>query len=42
MEDNIKMDIKQVWYEGVDLIQLAQDGVQSQALMNTVLNLWVP
>jgi hypothetical protein len=29
-------------YEDVDWIQLAQDRHQCQALVNTIMNLWVP
>jgi hypothetical protein len=29
------------WLEGVEQIHLAQDGNLSQALVNTVMNLWV-
>jgi hypothetical protein len=30
-EDNIKMDLKNTWCEGVDCIHLAQDGDQWRA-----------
>jgi hypothetical protein len=40
--DNIKMDLKEmVWY-GVDWIDLAQDRDQWMALVYTVMNLRVP
>jgi hypothetical protein len=39
-EDNIKMDLKEM--EGVDWINLAQDRDWLQALVNMVMNLWVP
>jgi hypothetical protein len=37
--DNIKMEIG---WDGVDWIDLAQDRNQWSALVNTVMNLWVP
>jgi hypothetical protein len=40
-EDNIKMDLKEVGYEGVDWIQLAQDRYQWWAFVNMVMNLRV-
>jgi hypothetical protein len=41
-EDNIKMDLREIGFEDVDWIQLAQDRGRWQALVNTVMNLWVP
>jgi hypothetical protein len=40
--DNIKMDLREVGWDGTDWIELAQDKDQWRALMNTVMNLWVP
>jgi hypothetical protein len=40
--DNIKMDLKEIRCESVDWIQLAQVIKQWWALVNMVLNLWVP
>jgi hypothetical protein len=40
--DNIKMDLKVVELDGMDLIGLAQDSDQWKALVNTVMNLRVP
>jgi hypothetical protein len=40
--DNIKMDLREIGWYGVDWIDMAQDRDQWMALMNTVLNLWVP
>jgi hypothetical protein len=36
--DNIKIDLKVIWYDNVHWIYLAQDA----ALVNTAMNLWVP
>jgi hypothetical protein len=41
-EDNIKMDLREIGWGGVDWIDLAQDRDQWRALVNTVMNLWVP
>jgi hypothetical protein len=41
-EDDIKMDLKALAYEGVDWIHLAQDRYQMRALVNTAMNLQVP
>jgi len=38
-EDNIRMDLKEVGWKGVDWIHLAQDKDQWQALVTTVMNL---
>jgi hypothetical protein len=40
--DNIRMDLKEVGWEGVDWIHLAQDTDQWRAVVNTVTNLRVP
>jgi hypothetical protein len=40
--DNIKMDIGELESDGRDWIELAQDRDQWRALVNTVMNLWVP
>jgi hypothetical protein len=40
--DNIKMDLREIGWDGVDWIELAQDGGQWRALVNTVMNLRVP
>jgi hypothetical protein len=39
---NIKMDFKDVEWDGMDWIDLAQDRDQWRSLVNTVMNLWVP
>jgi hypothetical protein len=36
-EDNIKMNFKEIGYEDVDWIHLAQDGVQWWALVNIIM-----
>jgi hypothetical protein len=40
--DNIKMDLREIGWNGMDWIKLAQDKDQWRALVNTVMNLWVP
>ena len=41
-DDNIKMDLQEVGCESMDWIKLAQDRDRWQALVNVVMNLWVP
>jgi hypothetical protein len=41
-EDNINLDLRERGINGANRIQLAQDGVQWQAFVNTVMNLRVP
>jgi hypothetical protein len=40
--DNIKMDLREIGWDGVDWIDMAQDRDQWRALVKTVLNLRVP
>jgi hypothetical protein len=40
--DNIKMDIREIGWDGVDCVDLAQDRDHWRALVNTVMNLRVP
>jgi hypothetical protein len=41
-EDNIKTYLQEVRYEGTDWIELSQDRERWRALVNAVMNLWVP
>jgi hypothetical protein len=41
-EDDIRTALRERGWEGVDWIRLAQDRDQWQAVLNTVMNLWVP
>jgi hypothetical protein len=41
-ENNIKMDLREIGWGGMDWIDLAQDRDQCRALVNTVMNLRVP
>jgi hypothetical protein len=40
--DNIKMDLREIEWDVVDWMFMAQDRDQWRALVNTVLNLRVP
>jgi hypothetical protein len=40
--NNIKMDLREIEWDGMDWIDLAQDRDQRRALVNTVMNLLVP
>jgi hypothetical protein len=40
--DNIKMNLREIEWHGMDWIDLAQDRDQWRALVNTVMNLRVP
>jgi hypothetical protein len=39
--DNIKIDLREIGWDGVDWIDLAQDREQWRVLVNTVMNLQV-
>ena len=41
-EDNIKLDLEEMGYGGMDWIELAQDRDRWQALVNAVMNLRFP
>jgi hypothetical protein len=41
-EDNIKMDLEEMGWEGLDCIDMAQDRDRWRALVNAVMNLRVP
>jgi hypothetical protein len=40
--DHIKIDLREIGWDGMDWIDLAQDRDQWRALVNMVMNLWVP
>jgi hypothetical protein len=40
--DYIKIDLREIGWDGMDWIELAQDRDQWRALLNMVMNLWVP
>jgi hypothetical protein len=40
--DNIKMDLKEIGWYGMDGVDVAEDRDQCKALVNTVMNLRVP
>ncbi|PNF27019.1 hypothetical protein B7P43_G11925, partial [Cryptotermes secundus] len=40
--DNIKMDLREIEWNGMGWIDLAEDRDQRRALVNMVINLWVP
>jgi hypothetical protein len=41
LEDGIKLDLREIGWEGVEWIQLAQDRDQWRSIVNTVMNLRV-
>jgi hypothetical protein len=40
--DNIKIDLREIGWDGIDWIALAQDRDKWRALVNTLMNLRVP
>jgi hypothetical protein len=41
-EDNIKIYLREIGFDGANWIRVAQDRVQWRAFGNTVIKLWVP
>ena len=42
MEDNIKMNLQEIGWKGMDWIDISQDSDRRQTVMNAVMNLRVP
>jgi hypothetical protein len=42
VDGKIIMDLREIWWEDVDWIHLAQDREQWWAFVNTVMNIWIP
>jgi hypothetical protein len=42
LEDNIRKNIKEIRWGGMDWIDLAQDRDQWRAFVNTAMNVWDP
>jgi hypothetical protein len=40
--NNIKIDLRKIGWDDMDWIDLVQDRDQWRALVNTVMNFWVP
>jgi hypothetical protein len=40
--NNIKIDLREIGWDGTDWIERAQDRDQWRALVNMVMHLWVP
>jgi hypothetical protein len=40
--DNIKLDLREIGWDGIDWIDLADDRNQWRALVNTVMDLRIP
>jgi hypothetical protein len=41
-EDNIKMDLRAIEWSSINMMDVAQERDQWRALVNMVMNLWVP
>jgi hypothetical protein len=41
-QEDIKIDLREIGLDCVDWICLTQDREQSQAVVNAIMNLWVP
>jgi hypothetical protein len=39
---SIKIDLSEIRWDGMDWIDLAEDRDQWRAVVNTIMNLWVP
>jgi hypothetical protein len=42
MRMKIKIDLREIGWYGIEWIDLAEDRDQWRALVNTVINFWVP
>jgi hypothetical protein len=40
--DNIKMDVREIGWDGMEWIDLALEWDRRRAFVNTIMNLWVP
>jgi hypothetical protein len=40
LEDNIRMDLKEIWWESVNWVNLAQDREKQLPLLKMVMNFW--
>jgi hypothetical protein len=40
--DDIKMDLREIGWGGMDWIEVAQDRDQWRAVVNSVMNFWIP
>jgi hypothetical protein len=40
--DNIRIDLREIGWDGMNWIYLPQDRDQWRAIVNTAMNLWVP
>jgi hypothetical protein len=40
--NNIEMDLREIGWVGMDNIDVTQDREKWRALVNTVMNLWLP
>jgi hypothetical protein len=40
--NSIEMDLREIGWDGINWIELAQDRDQWRALVNKAMNLWVP
>jgi hypothetical protein len=40
--DNIKMDLREIGFDGMDMIDLSQERDEWRALVNTAINLRIP